>query len=177
MPADFTCRQAVAADALCLSVLATQVFLDTYATDGINADLSNEVTTVLSCRSFRARLASDAVELFVAEVGNHMVGFVDLDPTTECPNTMYAGLEVLRLYVQWPFQRRGIGKALMSLAEDRARANRSGALWLTAWVGNDRALSFYKALGFTDVGSTQYVIEGKGYENRILAKVLPAGPA
>lgn len=177
MPADFDCRRAAASDALCLSVLATQVFLDTYATQGINADLSSEVTTVLSRQSFQVRLASSAVELFVAEVNGYMVGFIDLDPTTACPIPMHAGLEVARLYVQRPFQRGGIGRALMALAEDRARAKGLGALWLTAWVGNHRARSFYEALGYQDVGATRYFIEGQGYENRVLVKALPARAA
>ena len=37
-----------------------------------------------------------------------------------------------------------------------------GALWLTAWVGNHRARSFYEALGYQDVGATRYFIEGQG---------------
>ena len=50
-------------------------------------------------------------------------------------------------------------------------------LWLTAWAGNSNALAFYKTLGYEDVGSTLYVIEGKGYENRVLCKRLAGGSA
>jgi ribosomal protein S18 acetylase RimI-like enzyme len=43
-------------------------------------------------------------------------------------------------------------------------------VWLTAWVGNAAALRFYRAVGYDDVGTTHYVIEGKAYENRVFVK-------
>jgi ribosomal protein S18 acetylase RimI-like enzyme len=163
-------RPATLEDALTLSVLATQVFLDTYATSGINIDLAKEVTTVYSTRAFQQRLQAPSVEITVAAAGENLVAFLDLDSTSKCPVLSVHGLEVLRLYVQAPFQRSGVGKALMSIAERKAFEQHVGNVWLTAWSGNARALAFYPALGYRDVGSTQYIIEGKAYENRVFAK-------
>lgn len=56
MLANFTYRPAVPSDALTLSALATQVFFDTYATDGIDADLATEALNVYSRSIFEARL-------------------------------------------------------------------------------------------------------------------------
>ncbi|MFY7863915.1 hypothetical protein, partial [Roseateles sp.] len=47
-----TLRRAFPADALCLSVLAMQVFLDTYATDGIRPALASTVVSAYSKASF-----------------------------------------------------------------------------------------------------------------------------
>jgi ribosomal protein S18 acetylase RimI-like enzyme len=174
MPADFVYRQASSEDALCLSVLASQVFLDTYATNGVNLDLAKEVSSVLSKESFLNRLERDTVELFVATHAGYMVGFLDLDLVSRCPDAAVSGVEILRLYVQQPFQRRTVGRTLMTLAEERVRSAGHKAIWLTAWVGNLRARDFYRTLGYKDVGVTQYVIEGQEYENRILVKELPA---
>jgi len=60
----------------------------------------------------------------------------------------------------------------MTLAEERVQSAGHKAIWLTAWAGNLAARNFYLRLGFKDVGSTQYIIEGKEYENRILVKDL-----
>jgi ribosomal protein S18 acetylase RimI-like enzyme len=165
-------RPAQATDALTLSVLAMQVFLDTYATAGINADLAREATTVYALEVFQQRLASKEVEIILATQDDRLIGFVDLDSATQCP-VMGAGaqdLEVFRLYVQRPFLRQGVGRRLMQEAERVASLRHRECLWLTAWAGNTRALCFYQAMGYTDVGSTEYVIEGKGYENRVLRK-------
>lgn len=169
-------RQAVVGEALCISVLASQVFLDTYATRGVNHDLAVEVTSTLSMESIRKRLERQSVELFIADHAGYMVGFMDLDFESSCPHAAVTGVEVFRIYVQQPLQRQGIGCALMRLAEERARCAGHQAVWLTAWAGNLAAREFYRALGFKDVGPTEYLIAGKAYENRILVKQLEARP-
>jgi hypothetical protein len=45
---DIAIRRAKAADALCIAVLGTQVFLDTYAVDGIRPALAREALETLS---------------------------------------------------------------------------------------------------------------------------------
>lgn len=172
MPEDFIYRRAAPADALPLSTLATQVFLDTYATQGINKALAREAVTVYSTEVFERRLRDATVELWMIEAGGYTVGFVDIAFATSCPVPGVRGAEVFRLYVQRPFLRRGLGRALMAKAEASARARGLDAIWLTAWAGNQAALGFYQSLGFRDVGATEYVIDGVGYENRVLCKTL-----
>ena len=78
--------------------------------------------------------------------------------------------------MQPPFQRRGVGRLLLSRAEALARAGGSATLWLTAWLGNARALAFYRSQGYRELGSTIYAFEAEQYENRVFAKslVVPA---
>lgn len=172
MPEDFIYRRAAPADALPLSTLATQVFLDTYATHGINNALAREAVTVYSTEVFERRLRDAAVELWMVEAGGFTVGFVDIAFATSCPVPGVRGAEVFRLYVQRPFLRRGLGCALMAKAEASARARGLDAIWLTAWAGNHGALAFYQSLGFRDIGTKEYVIDGVGHENRVLCKAL-----
>jgi len=159
-------------DELCLSVLAMQVFLDTYAARGIRADLAREALNVYSAEVFASRLADLAVELTVVESDEYAVAFSDVCLASVCPVQGIVGPEVLRLYVQGPFQRQGIGQALLKQVEARARHAGASHVWLTAWIGNTGALAFYPAAGYKSVGTTQYVIEGQAYENRIYAKSL-----
>lgn len=163
-------RPATPDDALILGVLATQVFLDTYATSGINSDLAHEVTSVYAREVFESRLRDPNVSVVLATSGDRLVGFVDIDFTTRCPVPDVSGAEVFRLYVQRPFLRQGVGRTLMTIAESEVRAHGLPSVWLTAWVGNDNALRFYKTLGYRDVGTTEYAIEGKRYENRVLSR-------
>lgn len=177
MPADFIYRRATSVDAPTLSTLAAQIFLDTYATHGINEALAREAASVYSAEVFERRLRDAAVEVMLVEAGGYTVGFVDIAFATNCPVPGVHGAEVFRLYVQRPFLRRGLGRKLMAKAEASARARGLDAIWLTAWAGNHGALAFYQSLGFRDMGATEYVIEGVGYENRVLCKpMLHDGP-
>ncbi|MEQ1519019.1 MAG: GNAT family N-acetyltransferase [Usitatibacteraceae bacterium] len=170
--ANFVYRQGAPSDALCLGILATQVFLDTYATNGIDADLAREALSVYSPGALEQRLLDPNAEMTVVECGDYVVAFLDVSRASECPVSGIVGPEVLRLYVQAPFQRHGLGRELLRRAEATARLAGAKFVWLTAWSGNVGALGFYAAAGYVDVGETQYVIEGKAYENRVFAKSL-----
>jgi ribosomal protein S18 acetylase RimI-like enzyme len=168
----FQIRRARSTDALCLGALATHVFFDTYATNGINPDLAIEAREHYSEGVFASRLESSEVEITVAETGSNLAGFIDIQNKSICPVSSVAGPEVLRLYIQGPFQGRGLGQLLLRHAEDRAKAQGEKAIWLTAWVGNTRALGFYPHAGYERVGTMEYVISGKAYENHVFAKQL-----
>ena len=171
--ADITFRPGTEADALCLSVLATQVFLDTYATDGIRAAIAHEVREQLSMPAMSTQLATPHMRFIVAERAGHMLGFAQL--TLDAAHDLMPhqqAAELNRLYVQERFTGRGIGRALLAQAEALARTEGAPAMWLTAWVRNARALAFYPRCGYQDQGPTIYEFRGEQHGNRFFAKAL-----
>ncbi len=172
-------RPAQADDALCLSVLAMQVFLDTYATEGIRPSLAREVLSSYAAASFSAAIQHSAARLWVAERQGHLVGFAQLT-LGESHALAPAGTqaELLRLYVQEPFTGQHIGSRLLAAAETLAAQGGASVLWLTPWVHNHRALGFYRQRGYQDFGLTPFIFEGERHDNRLVAKWLaPAGAA
>ena len=170
---EVTFRLAVEADTLTLSMLATQVFLDTYATDGLRPSIAREVQAQLGPAAIEALLARPDTRLVVAECAHHLVGFTQ--STTDAQHALVPqrpAVELDRLYVQGPFTGRGLGKALLAHAEAHAVAHGAAVLWLTCWVHNTRALAFYAHQGYAERGSTDYVFEGERHENRVFAKTL-----
>jgi GNAT superfamily N-acetyltransferase len=173
-----TLRRALPSDALCLRVLGQQVFLDTYATEGIRPTLAREVLETFSERATQAALVDAGSCITVAEREGHLIGFAHLRLRASQPLAP-AGVqaELFRLYVQAPFAGRGIGRALLADAEQRAREAGATVLWLNVWVHNERARTFYARCGFRDCGSTWYEFEDEQHENRVLAKRLDAAGA
>lgn len=176
MPRDInaiTLRPARPDDALCLGVLATQVFLDTYATDGIRPAIAAQVRQSFSTEAFSTLLARENTRILVAEDAGHLVGFaqVTLGTAQACvPSAAPAELD--RLYVQEPYTGRGLGRALLHAAE--ACVSDAGAtdLWLTPWVHNLRALHFYAKCGYADCGAEWFHMQGEQHENRVLSRRL-----
>ena len=41
--------------------------------------------------------------------------------------------------------------------------------WLTTWVNNEKAIGFYKYIGFSDIGIIFFDLDGEKHENRVLA--------
>lgn len=168
-----TLRRAFPADALCLSVLAMQVFLDTYATDGIRPALASTVVSAYSKASFDEAIMHPLTRMVVAEHRAHLVGFAQVTLAADhalAPAGTQA--ELLRLYVQEPFTGVKVGTRLLAEAEGLAALAGSTVLWLTPWVHNHRALAFYGSRGYEDFGLTQFTFEGESHGNRVLAKRL-----
>lgn len=167
-------RAAAPKDALCLSVLGTQVFLDTYATQGIRPLIAREVLELFSIDAISALLSSPSIEIIVAEQDGHLIGFAQLTDGAGHELVPFApAVELNRLYVQERFTSKGIGRALLQRAEATAAARGARALWLTAWVGNPRALAFYARQGYKELGASLYVYEDEDYETRIFVKEVP----
>ena len=176
MPPDTLIRAATAADAACLGVLATQVFLDTYATDGIHPAIAAEVQRSFSTATMQALIEHTDTVLRVAERQGHLIAFAQLTlgarpgGAPSLPSVLPVELD--RLYVQEPVTGQGLGRALLGDAEAQVLARGATSLWLTVWVGNARARAFYAALGYADVGQAWFEMDDLRYENRVLSKSL-----
>ena len=173
--AELRFRTAGPRDAECLSALGTQVFLETYATSGIRLALAREAESQFSVSATLARLNERAGRTLLAERAGHLVGFAEVVlGAVHALVAAQSAAELTRLYVQSPFLRQGVGRSLLERAEALASAEAASTLWLTAWVGNQRALAFYESQGYTPLGGTEYRFGGESFENRLFAKVLRA---
>lgn len=169
-------RSATPEDATTIAALAIQIFLDTYATDGVRPDLAREAFTEYSTEAFANRLQESRRQFFLAEQGTAIIGFSEiLLANLPAPVAKMAGAELVRLYIQPRYQRRGVGRDLIQLAEQAAASKGLGAVWLTAWEGNAQAHRFYAALGYEDIGTATYSFEGNSYNNRVFTKHLLHG--
>lgn len=167
-------RRGEPADAATIAALALQVFLDTYATEGVRPDLAREAFRAYSEQAFLPRLRDPDRSFVLAGTPAGLLGFAELHASVrEAPIAGFSGCELVRLYVQPRAQRSGLGTALLQHAQALALAAGASHLWLTVWVGNERARAFYQAKGYTDVGATVHAFEGRTYENRVVTRRLP----
>ena len=157
-----------AADAQTVAALAIQVFLDTYATEGVRPDLANEAFAEYGCGNFAQRLAEKGRVFYLAEQGSGLVGFAEvLRNQQPSPIIGVGGSELIRLYVQPQAQDVGTGLALLKRAEQCSLEAGTSGVWLSAWEHNLKARAFYKRQNYKDVGYAPYVILGQSYGNRI----------
>ncbi|WP_244302738.1 GNAT family N-acetyltransferase [Pseudomonas saxonica] len=166
-------RDATDQDALCIAVLGMQVFLDTYATEGIRDSIAKEVLESFSPDNLSKIIAKSDTFIIVAEVDDHLVGFAQVAMSTghdliSHPNSS----ELQRLYVQEKFTGKGVGYRLVEEAEKYAYLRGASLLWATVWIGNNRALMFYPRQGYEHLGSPSYTFQNETHENRLFGKIL-----
>lgn len=133
MNPDIHIRPGQLSDTNVIAVLATQVWLHTYATTGITPDIAEYVIAELTPRKYEEILNDTASHLFVAENGNNLIGIAVVKSGCPCPCTCGAesAVELQMLYVQAHFLCGGIGKSLLNAAEIWAREHSDAALWLS----------------------------------------------
>ena len=155
-------------DANCLAVLATQVWLHTYATGGITADIAEYVLDELTLEKYRALLNDPTRQVFVAVNGESLIGLAVVKFGTPCPVGNASSVELQTLYVQEHFLGCGAGKSLLRAAEAEAKLRTNDVLWLTVNAKNARAIAFYAHQGYARVGTTYFALGEGRHENHVL---------
>lgn len=171
--AQIAVRPAVATDARTLAALAIQVWLDTYATDGVSDLLARHVLGEFTPAKFAASIEDAGACLLVAEIDNrHLVGYALVRFGVAQPLVASTDTELCTLYVQEPFTGCGVGSALLGSVRAAVR-ERTGtdALWLAVNVRNRRACDFYEKHGLVEKGRTHFVLGEGRHENHVLALV------
>ena len=168
MPHSFQVRTGQAGDADRLAVLAAQVWLHTYATDGISNEIAQYVLSELTVEKFSEHLNEPQITILVAERDHYLAGFAVLKFGAACPSDAGVRVELQTLYVQAHFVGHGIGWALLQAAQGKAQEQSSSPLWLTVNSKNARALAFYARQGYTKVGITYFVLGDGRHENHVL---------
>jgi ribosomal protein S18 acetylase RimI-like enzyme len=162
-------RVASATDAECIAALAIQVWLDTYASEGIRKTIAHYVLSEFTTEAFTRAIANPSSRLLVAEVQDHLVGYTVVNLNTPCPAPGGSSVELATLYVQRHFSGIGIGSSLLSSGRSIAReVTGNASLWLTVNARNERAISFYKRHGFAQVGTTHFEFGNERHLNHVL---------
>ncbi|MFZ6731562.1 GNAT family N-acetyltransferase [Undibacterium sp. Ji42W] len=166
-------RKAETADVSALTVLILQVWLDTYVKQGVTRSVASYVLSELTTTRTAAYLAQVDTHILLADVDGRLVGYCQtLNGKRHAQVKGEYQAELDHLYVHPAFFGRGIGRQLLAEAEEHLRAQGVQQLWLTAWVGNDKALRFYPRTGYADIGASIFRMENEEVANRIFCKTL-----
>ncbi|WP_028454010.1 GNAT family N-acetyltransferase [Chitinilyticum litopenaei] len=161
-------RHGQAGDAARLAVLASQVWLHTYADAGISAEIADYVLDAFTPARYAALLTDPGKSVLVAERGGNLLGFAVVAFGQRCPDADAARAELETLYVQEHCHRQGLGRALLRAAENAARQLAASPLWLTVNSRNTRASAFYLAHGYRKVGTAEFLLSQTRHANDVL---------
>lgn len=160
-------RRAVADDAPRLAALACWVWLDSYAAHGVEARFLPYLAASFTPAAFERLIADPQQALWLAEgEDGALQGFAQLRHGVQAPVAEPLRVELERLYVAPPCTGHGVGARLLAAARGHWPGQ---ALWLSVWVGNERAQRFYRREGGRVVGETDFMLDGQPIRNLVLA--------
>lgn len=130
------------------------------ATDEVIRELASEQT-------LKAMLVNPVLQIFVAEDAGGFVGFSSLK-RVDSGTVELSGIVVLQSLVG-----RGLGTGLFEMAWESAAKEGYLKMAVKTEVVNDRAIAFYKKLGFFETARTTEDVEGTEVRLVVLEKNLP----
>ena len=169
-----TIRPATAADAAALAVFGERTFREAFGPDNRPEDVDVYVRATYSADRQGEEIADSDRITFVGESDGALAAFAQLRSNGYVPScvTGPASIELLRFYVDRPWQGRGVAHELMDAVIDSARARGARTLWLGVWERNPRAITFYGKHGFRDVGCQPFKLGGDDQTDRVMARSL-----
>jgi GNAT superfamily N-acetyltransferase len=167
-------RLATPADADALAVFGERTFREAFGADNRPQDVDAYVRATYSAERQNAEIADPDRITFVGESDCTLTAFAQLRANGYAPEFV-AGpepMELLRFYVDRPWQGRGVAHDLMDALVAAARARGARTLWLGVWERNPRAITFYGKHGFRDVGCQPFKLGGDDQTDRVMARAL-----
>lgn len=159
-------RRARADDAARLAALAQWVWLDSYATDGVENRFLPYIAASFTPAEFERLIADPQQAVWLLEEGAALQGFAQLRRSVPAPVQTASSIELERLYVAPPCTGRRLGPQLLRAARETWPGE---GLWLSVWAGNDGAQRFYAREGGQDIGHTDFMLDGQPISNRVIA--------
>lgn len=150
-------HQCSVADVDELRAVSIETYTDTFGEFYSDENMRIYLEDAYNREKLTAELAETNSQFFFMKENNETVGYLKLnlgDAQTE-----YIGdnlLEVERIYVRTAFLRNGYGTKLIQTAEEIARELGVKGMWLGVWEHNQRALNFYRKMGFRHISQHSF---------------------
>ena len=168
----WTIREAGEDDASALALIGVATFLETFAGILDGDAIVGHCAAKHNAAAYRDHVATGA-RAWIAEAqpGGAPIGFA-LVGKPDLAAALDGDIELKRIYSLSRFHGTGLGAALMKQALEAASGYRR--LLLGVYAGNQRAIAFYRKQGFADLGTRQFNVGGKLYDDLVLARPLAA---
>lgn len=164
-------REATPSDLFNLAVLKQQVWISTYASDGLMDVYSKYVLSEYSAQAVQQSIADPSKLTLLALQKDCLLGCVVIQLTPMSPtNGFKPGIEISTLYILEKFQKQGIGTKLMDASIDQIKRLNHNMIWLTVYHQNQNAIDFYRRQNFKQIGETDFLLGEEKHKNYILIK-------
>jgi ribosomal protein S18 acetylase RimI-like enzyme len=152
-------HRATTGDAEALSRLSAAVFPLGCPANTKPEDLDEYINQQLTPERFRILLEDDRMVILTVTIADELAGYALIARGASHPQVRLSALcELRKFYIDAAYHGRGVANALMREVLSAAADGCEGALWLSVFSGNQRAISFYQRWGFRIRGSQDFYV-------------------
>ena len=152
-------RKASQDDAVALSHLSIASFMPAHGHSASKEDIDNYVSQNFSVENIRKELDELNSDFYLLFVDSKLIGYSKLmydktDDLVAIKNATYLS----RFYLLKEYYGKGYGKELFDHNIKICKSRKQKGIWLKVWVENEKAIRFYKKMGFISIGNTDFKI-------------------
>ena len=148
-------------------------FDETFRAQNKPENMESYLTQAFTEEKIKNELSEENSQFFFIYAGEEPAGYLKVNiadaQTEEMGNE---ALEIERIYILKAFQNRGLGRILFDKTMDIADEMQASKIWLGVWEKNNKAIAFYKKLGFSEYGSHSFYMGDEEQTDIIMVKPL-----
>jgi ribosomal protein S18 acetylase RimI-like enzyme len=166
-------RQAIESDLNELSHFATQAFYDAYDWYNTAENMRDYVKKYFSKENLLSEFnQTDTVFLVALDDHQKIIGYAKIGKGNNNSDLNESHSEIERIYVDTKLQRAGIGQKLIDEIIHITQQRNQKIIWLGVWQKNEKAVNFYKKIGFEIFGTTTFVLGNDPQDDYMMKLVL-----
>lgn len=171
---EFHIRPATLTDTETLSHIGAATFIESFITDIEGPAMIAHCSREHSQAAYTAYLSKPSAGCWLAEYADTRapIGYALNCPADLPVETAPDDIELKRIYLLSRFHGQGVADKLLNASIAHARGLNAPRLLLGTYERNYRATAFYQKYGFETVGTRQFDVGGKIYDDIVMAKTL-----
>lgn len=158
-----------------LQAISIDTFYETFKEQNSPKNMQAYLDNAFNLGQLKKELTHPDSYFYFAYVEGEIAGYlkVNIDNAqTEVIGNRDEALEIQRIYIKKEFQQQGVGTVLCDQVMNLAKKHRKKMIWLGVWEHNEQAISFYKKMGFTQIGTHSFFMGDDEQTDLIFSKEI-----
>lgn len=166
-------RPCLLSDLETLRMIGLETFDETFRPMNSSETIDQYLEKSFSFEKLEQELGNTYCKFYFIYSGSSLAGYIKLNyaPAQSDINDSNS-VEVERIYVRKEHQGKGVGKMSLEYVFQQAELKNKIYVWLGVWEKNVNAISFYKKIGFEEVGQHSFRIGNEIQSDLIMKKVV-----
>ncbi|KKB37764.1 GNAT family N-acetyltransferase [Bacillus thermotolerans] len=156
-----------------LQEVSYETFRETFKDQNSPENMDAYLTKAFNLEQLAQELSHPFSRFFFVYVHDETAGYLKVNTDEAQSEEMgEESLEIERIYIKSSFQGHGLGKYLLNKAIEVAMERNKKKVWLGVWEENEKAIAFYKKMGFVQTGAHSFYMGDEEQTDLIMTKVL-----
>ncbi|MEK5237438.1 GNAT family N-acetyltransferase [Paenibacillus sp. FSL L8-0470] len=156
-----------------LQQISVETFNDTFKHQNSPENMKTYLEKAFTYKQLEKELSNVFSEFFFIFFNEELAGYLKVNINdSQSEKAGDESLEIERIYIRNNFQRKGLGKYLIDKAMEVAVIQNKKMIWLGVWEKNEKAIDFYKKIGFVQTGAHSFYMGDEEQIDLIMTKTF-----